>query len=264
MHSYQGMVTFINLIFNVLILRHNLQMSLESIFFFLSNFHESSFLRVELTIIQHWFGWWIGNLIRYASTSHRFAPGWHKREFWVNIGSGIGLMLTGNTPVSKVHGAYMGPTWVLSAIDGPHACPMNLAIRDAITWSNVAQDLRHYMALLGLNALRWCHNEHDGVSNHQPYDCLFNRLFRRRRKWTSKFRVTGLCERNSLVNGEIPAQIVSNAEMFPLDDVMMEIVDDYWWHGGIDTSQSPVLNSWTHLPLLPHICVSEPTQHWFR
>ena len=129
-------------------------------------------------------------------------------------------MLTGNTPDSKVHGAYMGPTWVLSALDGPHACPMNLAIRDAISWSNVAQDLRHYMALLGLNALRWCHNEHDGVSNHQPYDCLLNRLFRRRRKWTSKFRVTGLCERNSLVNGEIPAQIVSNAEMFPLDDVM--------------------------------------------
>ena len=30
---------------------------------------------------------------------------------------------------SKVHGANMGPTWVLSAPDGPHVGPVNLAIR---------------------------------------------------------------------------------------------------------------------------------------
>ena len=30
--------------------------------------------------------------------------------------------------------------------------------------------------------LRWRHNEHDGVSNHQPHDCLLNRLFGRRSK----------------------------------------------------------------------------------
>ena len=34
-------------------------------------------------------------------------------------------------PDSKVHGANMGPTWVLSAPVGPHVGPMNLAIRDA-------------------------------------------------------------------------------------------------------------------------------------
>ena len=28
--------------------------------------------------------------------------------------------------------------------------------------------------------LQWSHNGHDSVSNHQPYDCLLNRLFRRR------------------------------------------------------------------------------------
>ena len=32
-------------------------------------------------------------------------------------------------PDSIVHGACMGPTWVLSAPDGPHVGPMNLAIR---------------------------------------------------------------------------------------------------------------------------------------
>ena len=31
-------------------------------------------------------------------------------------------------PDNKVHGVNMGPTWVLSAPDGPHVDPMNLAI----------------------------------------------------------------------------------------------------------------------------------------
>ena len=35
-------------------------------------------------------------------------------------------------PDSKVHGANMGPTWVLSAPDGSHVGPMNLAIRITI------------------------------------------------------------------------------------------------------------------------------------
>ena len=34
-------------------------------------------------------------------------------------------------PDSKVHGANMGPTSVLSAPDGAHVGPINLAIRDA-------------------------------------------------------------------------------------------------------------------------------------
>ena len=35
-----------------------------------------------------------------------------------------------HNPDSKVHGANMGPTWVLSAPDGPHVGPMNHAIRE--------------------------------------------------------------------------------------------------------------------------------------
>ena len=38
--------------------------------------------------------------------------------------------------------------------------------------------------------LQWRHNEHDSVSNHQPYDCLLNLWFRRRSRKTSKLRVT--------------------------------------------------------------------------
>ena len=41
--------------------------------------------------------------------------------------------------------------------------------------------------------LHWRHNDHDGISNHQPHGCLLNRLFRRRSKKILKLHVTGLC-----------------------------------------------------------------------
>ena len=56
------------------------------------------------------------------------------------------------------------------------------------------------------------HYGHYGVSNHQPHDCLLNRLFRRRKKITSRLRVTGFCAGNSPVTGEFPTQRASNAE----------------------------------------------------
>ena len=60
--------------------------------------------------------------------------------------------------------------------------------------------------------LQWRHIGHDSVSNHQPHDCLLNRLFRRRSKKTSKLRVTGLCVGNSPVTGEFRTQMASSAE----------------------------------------------------
>ena len=67
--------------------------------------------------------------------------------------------------------------------------------------------------------LQWRHNGRDSVSNHQPHDCLLNRLFRRRSKKTSKPRITGLCAGNSPVPGEFPTQMASNAENISI-----------WWH----------------------------------
>ena len=58
------------------------------------------------------------------------------------------------------------------------------------------------------HSLQWRHNEHDSVSNDQRLD----RLVRPQSKKTSKLRVTGVCEGNSPVPGEFPAQRVSNAE----------------------------------------------------
>ena len=60
--------------------------------------------------------------------------------------------------------------------------------------------------------LQWRHNEGDSVSNHQPHDCLLNRLFKAKIKEISKLRVTGLCAGNSPGTGEFPAQMASNAE----------------------------------------------------
>ena len=93
---------------------------------------------------------------------------WWWVNIWVNIGSGNGLLPDGTKPWpepmftqichhmaslghnelilyaargkisktgmpagpdSKVHGANMGPSWVLSAPDRPHVGPLNLAIR---------------------------------------------------------------------------------------------------------------------------------------
>ena len=67
-----------------------------------------------------------------------------------------------------------------------------------------------------LKTLQWRHNEHDGVSNHQPHNYLLNRLFRHRSKKTSKLCVTDLCEGNSPATGEFPAQRASNAENVPI------------------------------------------------
>ena len=77
-------------------------------------------------------------------------------------------------------------------------------------------------------ALQWSNNEPDGISNHQPHNCLHNRLFRRRSKKTSKLCVTGLCEGNLLVTGEFPAQRASNVEN----------VSIWWCHHGIHKGTS--------------------------
>ena len=63
-----------------------------------------------------------------------------------------------------------------------------------------------------ITSLEWRHNGLDSASNHQPRECLFDRLFRRRSKKTSKLRVTGLYEGNSPGTGEFPTQMASYAE----------------------------------------------------
>ena len=69
-------------------------------------------------------------------------------------------------------------------------------------------------------ALHWRHNDHGGVSNHQPRGCLLNRLFRHRWKKTSKLRVTGFCAGNSPGPVNSPHKGPVTRKMFPFDDVI--------------------------------------------
>ena len=74
----------------------------------------------------------------------------------------------------------------------------------------------------GRITLHWRHNDHDGVSNHQPHGCLLNRLFRHRSKKTSKLRVTGLCVGHSPGPVNSPHKGPVARKMFPFDDVIMK------------------------------------------
>ena len=43
-------------------------------------------------------------------------------------------------------------------------------------------------------------------------------------KETSKLHITGHCAGNSQVTSECPAQMASNMEMFPFDNIIMKII----------------------------------------
>ena len=93
------------------------------------------------------------------------------------------------------------------------SCHLQISVQPATKISSKCQNFCYsvcwiYHRLL----LQWRHNGRDGVSNHQPDNCLLNRLFRRRSKKTSKLRITGLWAGNSPGTGEFPTQMASYAE----------------------------------------------------
>ena len=73
------------------------------------------------------------------------------------------------------------------------------------------------------SSLQWRHNDHSGVSINQPHDCLLNRLFGCRLKKTSKLRITGLCAGNSPGPVSSPHKGPVTRNMFPFDDVIMNV-----------------------------------------
>ena len=102
-------------------------------------------------------------------------------------------------------------------------------------------------------AVRWRQNGRDSVSNHQPHDCLLNRLFRRRSKKTSKLRVTGLCAGNSPGTGEFPAQMASYAENVSIE----------WRHHGRPkhTHRDPVVFGEVKSGILLHETLATVVKH---
>ena len=101
----------------------------------------------------------------------------------------------------------------LSCLDGIISCIYRTDLsRQGKTLAKYIVHCNIYLHLKINITLQWRHNGRDSVSNHQPHECLLNRLFRRRSKKASKLRVTGLCAGNSPGTGEFPAQMASNAE----------------------------------------------------
>ena len=97
--------------------------------------------------------------------------------------------------------------WTISVLCNVHVCHA--------TYDHFYDPLVLYVIWERWASLQWRHSGRDSVSNHQPHDCLLNRLFRRRSKKTSKLRVTGLCAGNS------PHKWPLTRKMFPFDDVIM-------------------------------------------
>ena len=64
----------------------------------------------------------------YIHMRHQLLMLSHVNMFLLTFSIMIGMLLY-DYPDSKVHGTNMGPTWGLSAPDGPHVGPMNLAIK---------------------------------------------------------------------------------------------------------------------------------------
>ena len=73
------------------------------------------------------------------------------------------LCVTRHVPDSKVHGANMGPTWVLSAPDGPHVGPVNLAIwgfllyiiLNVSAWFSIKPAISYYFHLVIASHNAW-------------------------------------------------------------------------------------------------------------
>ena len=90
-----------------------------------------------------------------------------------------------------------------------------------------------YLGCFMTLSLQWHHSGRNGVSNHQPYDCLLKRLFKCRSKKASKRHVIGFCAGNSPVTGEFPTQMPSNAKKFSI-----------WWRHHVLASVGSI---WRHL-----------------
>ena len=117
---------------------------------------------------------------------------------------------------------YKWPSYWSFAIQ--HMCLiacMKIGAMLAGAFLSISVPISRLMSQCIIRSLQWRHKEHDGVSNHQPYDSLLNRLFRCRWNKPTKLRVTGLCEGNSPVTGEFPHKGPVTRKMFPLDYVIM-------------------------------------------
>ena len=95
------------------------------------------------------------------------------------------------------------------------------------------------------STLQWRHNEDDGVSNHQPHDCLLNGLFKAQIKENIKApRHWPFC-RKFTGNRWITRTMANNAENVSIEWRHHELI----WRASTSLPQTPL--SSMHLPLSP-------------
>ena len=113
---------------------------------------------------------------------------------------------------------FLVSTHMLSNVTKAYSLPWCLQM----SWRKI------YIRPLAFITLHWRHNEHNGVSNHQPHTFLLKRLFRSRSKKTSRLRVTGLlCGEFTGDRWPVnsPHKWPVTRKMFQFDDVIMTWLD---------------------------------------
>ena len=89
---------------------------------------------------------------------------------------------------------------------------------DAWRFSLIINDFENLFTEKKSDVLQWRYNERDGVSNHQPHDCLLNRAYQR--KHQSSVPLTFVCGiHRSPMNS--PYKWPVKRKMFTFDDVIM-------------------------------------------
>ena len=145
--------------------------------------------------------WWhFDKMSMHTNVTNRYKA----TEFFISCCSGrTGLLVIDNVRWTRVG--------MLQLTDVKHQRRNTWKFDRTVSWLVQLQQVRQHWWQMR-RVWQWRHNEHGVVSYHQPHDCLLNRLFRRKSMKPSKLRVTGLCEGNSPVTDEFPAQRASNAE----------------------------------------------------
>ena len=134
----------------------------------------------------------------------RYLTIWTKFKIGTRARTGVmgewGAWKTHRTPAPAQHTANKSSLcygvsdnrWLDSLCNSLHSLATKLTLKLRVTgfsWGNpTINSCSHHKGLWeplvtgGITPLRWRHNGRDCVSNHQPYDCLLHRLFRRRSK----------------------------------------------------------------------------------
>ena len=114
-------------------------------------------------------------------------------------------------------------------------------VKHSVGWIHYREYIHmcHRALIYCTDSLQWRHNERDGSLINGISIVNSTVFFGRRSKKTSKLRVAGLCQGNSPVNGEFPAQRASNAEN----------VSIWWRHHGMGTIALMLIFRWV-LPFI--------------